>query len=68
MEPLVPTSGRGELAELSVEIIRKSGELAATLTVWANVAEEGRMELLRKPRGFSAKCSNGLETRNGSRS
>ncbi len=31
MEPLLPTSGGGELAELSVEIFRKSGELSATL-------------------------------------
>ncbi len=31
MEPLLPTSGRGELAELSVDIFRKAGALTATL-------------------------------------
>lgn len=31
MEPLLPTAGRGELAELSVDIFRKAGELTATL-------------------------------------
>ena len=31
MEPLLPASERGEFAELSVEIFRKSGELSATL-------------------------------------
>ena len=31
MEPLFPEAGRGELAELSVEIFRKSGELVASL-------------------------------------
>lgn len=31
MEPLLPESGRGELAELSVEIFKKSGELNARL-------------------------------------
>jgi hypothetical protein len=31
MEPLLPTGGAAELAELSVEIFKKSGELAATL-------------------------------------
>ncbi len=31
MEPLLPEAGRGELGELSLEIYKKSGELAASL-------------------------------------
>jgi hypothetical protein len=31
MEPLLPAGGAGELAELSVEIFKKSGELTAAL-------------------------------------
>ncbi len=31
MEPLLPETGRGELAELSAEIFKKSGELATSL-------------------------------------
>lgn len=31
MEPLLPASGGTELADLSVEIFRKSGELSAAL-------------------------------------
>ncbi len=31
MEPLLPTSGKAELADLSVKIFQKSGELKASL-------------------------------------
>jgi Fic family protein len=60
MEPLVPTSGRGELAELSVEIFRKSGELAATLP--SRTVRSGVAELVREMNSYYSNLIEGHKT------
>lgn len=60
MEPLVPTSGRGELAELSVEIFRKSGELAATLP--SRSVRSGVAELVREMNSYYSNLIEGHKT------
>ena len=56
IEPLLPASGRGELAELSVEIFRKSGELKATLP-----AASVRGEVAQLVREMNSYYSNLIE-------
>ncbi len=51
MKPLLPTTGRGLLAELSAEIFRKSGELKSSLPSVTARAELAKRvgEMNRKP-------------------
>jgi Fic family protein len=60
MEPLVPTSGRGELAELSVEVFRKSGELAATLP--SRTVRSGVAKLVREMNSYYSNLIEGHKT------
>jgi len=60
MEPLLPASGRGELAELSVEIFRKSGELAATLP--ATSVRRGVADLVREMNSYYSNLIEGHKT------
>jgi Fic family protein len=60
MEPLLPVSGRGELAELSVEIFRKSGELAATLP--AKSVRSGVAALVREMNSYYSNLIEGHKT------
>jgi Fic family protein len=56
MEPLLPEGGRRELANLSVEIFRKSGELETSLP--SNVV---RQEVAKLVRGMNSYYSNLIE-------
>ena len=60
MEPLLPVSGRGELAELSVAIFRKSGELAATLP--AKSVRSGVAALVREMNSYYSNLIEGHKT------
>jgi Fic family protein len=60
MEPLLPSSGRGELAELSVEIFRKSGELTATLP--SRSVRRGVAELVREMNSYYSNLIEGHKT------
>ena len=56
MEPLLPTSGRAELADLSVRIFQKSGELKASLP-----SKVVRQEVSRLVREMNSYYSNLIE-------
>lgn len=60
MEPLLPASGRGELAELSVEIFRKSGELSATLP--SKSVRSGVTALVREMNSYYSNLIEGHRT------
>ncbi len=60
MEPLLPASGRGELAELSTEIFRKSGELKTTLP--ATSVRSGVAELVREMNSYYSNLIEGHKT------
>ena len=60
MEPLLPTTGRGELAELSAEIFRRSGELSATLPSLA--VRAGVAELVREMNSYYSNLIEGHKT------
>lgn len=60
MEPVLPTSGCGELAELSVEIFRKSGELAATLP--SKAVRAGVATLVREMNSYYSNLIEGHKT------
>jgi len=60
MEPLIPTSGRGELAELSVEIFRKSGELTAALP--SRSVRSGVAGLVREMNSYYSNLIEGHKT------
>jgi hypothetical protein len=56
MEPMLPVSGGHELAELSVKIFAKAGELKASLP-----SEVVRRELANLVRGMNSYYSNLIE-------
>ena len=60
MEPLLPASGLGELAELSVEIFRKSGELTATLP--SPTVRSGIAGLVREMNSYYSNLIEGHKT------
>ena len=60
MEPLLPASGRGDLAELSVEIFRKSGELTVTLP--SPSVRSGVAELVREMNSYYSNLIEGHKT------
>ncbi len=60
MEPLLPISGHGELAELSAEILRKSGQLSATLP--SKAVREGVAGLMREMNSYYSNLIEGHKT------
>jgi Fic family protein len=60
MEPLLPSSGGPELAELSVEIFRKSGELAAALP--SKTVRSGIAALVREMNSYYSNLIEGHKT------
>jgi Fic family protein len=60
MEPLLPSSSRGDLAELNVEIFRKSGELKATLP--AASVRQGVAELVSQMNSYYSNLIEGHKT------
>ena len=60
MEPLLPSSGGPELAELSVEIFRKSGELAAALP--SKTVRSGVASLVREMNSYYSNLIEGHKT------
>lgn len=60
MEPLLPTSGRGELAELSSEIFRKSGALSAALP--SKSVRSGIAALMREMNSYYSNLIEGHKT------
>lgn len=60
MEPLLPASGGSELAELSVEIFRKSGELSAALP--SKSVRSGVATLVREMNSYYSNLIEGHKT------
>jgi Fic family protein len=60
MEPLLPASGGAELAELSVEIFRKSGELSAALP--SKSVRSGVAALVREMNSYYSNLIEGHKT------
>lgn len=60
MEPLLPAAGRAALAELSVEIFRKSGELTATLP--SRSVRSGVAKLVREMNSYYSNLIEGHKT------
>jgi Fic family protein len=60
MEPLLPAGGAAELAELSVEIFRKSGELAAALP--SKSVRSGVAALVREMNSYYSNLIEGHKT------
>lgn len=60
MEPLLPASGGAELAELSAEIFRKSGELSATLP--SKSVRSGVAALIREMNSYYSNLIEGHKT------
>lgn len=60
MEPLLPAAKRSELAELSVEILRKSGELTATLP--SRSVRSGVAVLVREMNSYYSNLIEGHKT------
>jgi Fic family protein len=60
MEPLLPTSGRAELADLSVRIFQKSGELKASLP--SKVVRQEASRLIREMNSYYSNLIEGHKT------
>jgi Fic family protein len=60
MEPLLPTTAGGELADLSVELFRKSGELAASLP--SKSVRSGVAALVREMNSYYSNLIEGHKT------
>ena len=60
MEPLLPTSGGSELADLTVEMIRKSGALSAALP--SKSVRSGVAVLVREMNSYYSNLIEGHKT------